>query len=52
MQKTQHFSLLAWKMSELRIFEILTSEAEVDAEVKTDIIRGGQDLLPCKISVS
>ena len=40
----QNFSLLAWKMSELWLFEILTTEAEVEAkaeveaeaEVKTD----------------
>ena len=34
----QNFSLLAWKMSELWLFKILTSEAEaaVEAEVKTE----------------
>ena len=36
----QNVSLLAWKMSELWLFEILTYEAEVEvkaeAEVKTE----------------
>ena len=49
----QNFSLLAWKISELYLSEILTSEAEVkaEAEVKTkpDITRGGLDLPPFKI---
>ena len=43
-------------MSEVWLFEILSSEAEVEieaeAEVKTYIVRGGLDLLPCKISAS
>ena len=45
-------------MSELWLFEILTSEAEIEvedeAEVKTSpyIVRGGLDLLPCKITAS
>ena len=36
----QNYSLLPWKMSELWLFEILTSEAEIEvkaeAEVKTE----------------
>ena len=37
MQKTQHFSLLAWKMSELGLFEILTSEAKVEASAEAEV---------------
>jgi len=32
----QIFSLLDWKMSELRLFEILTFEAEVEAKTKVE----------------
>ena len=32
----QNFSLPAWKMSELWLFEILTSEAEVEAKAKVE----------------
>ena len=54
----QNFSLLAWKMSELCPFEILTSEAEVEVKVKDEVKteaslgRGGLGLLPCQISAS
>ena len=54
----QDFNLLAWKMSELWPFKILTSEAEVEAKVKAEVKteasigRGGLDLLPYQISAS
>ena len=33
----QNFSLLAWKMSELWLFEILTSEAEAEVEAECEV---------------
>ena len=33
----QNFSFLAWKMSELWLFEILTSEAQVDVEAEAEV---------------
>ena len=33
----QNYSLLAWKMSELWLFEILTSEAEVEAKAEAEV---------------
>ena len=32
----QNLELLTWKMSELWLFEILTSEAEVEVEAKAE----------------
>ena len=32
----QNFSLLAWKISDLCLFEILTSEVEVEAQVEAE----------------
>ena len=33
----QNLSLLAWKISELWLFEILTSEAEVEAKAEAEV---------------